>query len=126
MAGPAQGESRESPRVHKSTYPLFGDGHPGRCAGHSRRDATSGLLDARPSSTNPFPNYFDQPAQAIQTMKEKQKPHEKSIPQNLTPGEPGGDDLTAAQQEMSKLLAAGDAAINAALSNDSAAFLNST
>ncbi len=59
-------------------------------------------------------------------MNEKQKSHTNPIPQPLATGEPGSDDLAAAQEEMNKLLAAGDAAINAALSNDSAAFLNAT
>ena len=58
-------------------------------------------------------------------MKEKQRTHEP-IHQSPASGEPGGDDLAAAQAQMSALLAAGDAAIHAALSNDSAAFLNST
>jgi len=58
-------------------------------------------------------------------MKEKQKSHD-SIPRSSLPGEPEGDALAAAQEQMNNLLAAGDAAISAALSNDSAAFLAST
>lgn len=58
-------------------------------------------------------------------MKEKQKTHDQ-IPRSALPGEPEGDALAAAQQQMSTLLAAGDAAISAALSKDSAAFLAST
>jgi hypothetical protein len=56
-------------------------------------------------------------------MIEKQKTSEP-IPQPAA-GEPGGDALEAAQGELNALLAAGDAAISAALSNDSAAFLAS-
>ena len=58
-------------------------------------------------------------------MKQKLRTNEP-IPQNTAAGEPGGDDLAAAQAQMGALLTAGDAAIHAALSSDSAAFLNST
>lgn len=58
-------------------------------------------------------------------MKEKQKAND-AIPQNIPSGDPDGDDLAAAQHQMSALLAAGDAAIQSALSKDSAAFLAST
>lgn len=55
-------------------------------------------------------------------MKEHQKTPD-SIPPSAAAGEPGDDGLATAQQQMSDLLAAGDAAIDAALSGDSAAFL---
>lgn len=58
-------------------------------------------------------------------MKEHQKRHDEA-PRNATPGDPGDDGLAAAQQKMNELLAAGDAAIHAALSGDSAAFLAAT
>ena len=58
-------------------------------------------------------------------MNQKQKTHDP-IAQSTTPGEPGGDDLAAAQAQLGSLLAAGDAAISAALSKDSAAFLSAT
>jgi hypothetical protein len=57
-------------------------------------------------------------------MKERQKTNDSML--QSAAGEPGGDGLAAAQQQMNELLAAGDAAINAALSTDSAAFLAST
>jgi hypothetical protein len=58
-------------------------------------------------------------------MKEKQRTHEP-IPHNSASGDPGSDDLAATQKQMNALLAAGDAAISAALSKDSAAFLAAT
>jgi hypothetical protein len=58
-------------------------------------------------------------------MKQHQKDHDQP-PQNAAPGEPGDDGLAEAQKQMGDLLAAGDAAIDAALSGDSAAFLAST
>lgn len=58
-------------------------------------------------------------------MKLKQKTHDP-IQQSTMPGEPEGDGLAAAQEQMSAMLAAGDAAISAALSKDSAAFLAAT
>jgi len=58
-------------------------------------------------------------------MKQHEKNHDE-IRQNTGSGDPGGDDLAAAQLKMNKLFAAGDAAINAALSGDSAAFLAAT
>ncbi len=58
-------------------------------------------------------------------MNEKQKTHHP-IQQPASASDPGGDDLAVAQAQMSTLLAAGDAAISAALSGDSEAFLNST
>jgi hypothetical protein len=57
-------------------------------------------------------------------MKQHQKTHDQA-PQNAASGEPGDDGLATAQKQMNDLLAAGDAAINAALSGDSAAFLAS-
>lgn len=58
-------------------------------------------------------------------MKEKQKQHD-TIPQPIASGDPGGDELAEAQRNLNSLLAAGDAAIQSALSKDSAAFLAST
>lgn len=58
-------------------------------------------------------------------MNEKLKTHDP-VQKPIAAGEPGGDDLAAAQQQMDTLLAAADTAINAALSQDSAAFLNAT
>ena len=55
-------------------------------------------------------------------MKEHEKHHDEK-PRNTGSGDPGDDGLAAAQQKMHELFAAGDAAINAALSGDSAAFL---
>ena len=58
-------------------------------------------------------------------MKERQKQHDP-IPQNAGAADPGCDGLAAAQHQLNDMLAAGDAAIDAALSNDSSAFLAST
>jgi len=55
-------------------------------------------------------------------MKQQQKSHD-SIPQTAAAGDPADDGLATAQKQMNDLLAAGDAAINAALSGNSAAFL---
>jgi len=55
-------------------------------------------------------------------MKEKEKNRPLS-PQTASPGDPAGEDLAATHQAMNELLSAGDAAIKAALSSDSAAFL---
>jgi hypothetical protein len=55
-------------------------------------------------------------------MKQREKSNdETSHPAEA--GDPGNAGLTAAQKKMSELLTAGDAAINSALSGDSAAFL---
>lgn len=59
-------------------------------------------------------------------MNQKQKTHDPIAQTVITAGASGGDDLAAAQQQMSALLAAGDAAIHAALSQDSATFLSAT
>jgi hypothetical protein len=56
-------------------------------------------------------------------MNEHQKRRQEA-PQSATPDDPGDDGLGAAQQKMSELLAAGDAAIQAALSGDSEASLD--
>jgi hypothetical protein len=58
-------------------------------------------------------------------MKEKLHPHEPSTP-GAASGEPDGDGLATAEAQLNSLLAAGDAAIEAALSKDSAAFLAAT
>ena len=58
-------------------------------------------------------------------MKQHEKIHDE-IPRNTGSGDPGSDGLAAAQMKMNELYAAGDAAINAALSGDSAAFLAAT
>ena len=47
-------------------------------------------------------------------------------PAPIASGEPEGDALAAAREQMDSLLAASDSAINAALSQDSAAFLSAT
>jgi hypothetical protein len=56
-------------------------------------------------------------------MKEKEKRPNPISPQPPGTGDPAGQDLAAARQAMDELLCAGDAAIKAALSSDSAAFL---
>jgi len=56
-------------------------------------------------------------------MNEKQKHHE-DIPGNAGDGIPGAENLSEAEQKMNALYDAGDAAIQAALSSDSAAFLH--
>ena len=55
-------------------------------------------------------------------MKQHEKTHAE-VPRPSAPGDPTGDGLAAAQQKMHELFAAGDAAIDSALSSDSAAFL---
>jgi hypothetical protein len=57
-------------------------------------------------------------------MNQRQRTNE-SVPQNIIPGEPGGDDLADVQQKMNDLLSAGDAAIAATLSGDSEKYLSS-
>jgi len=56
-------------------------------------------------------------------MKEKEKRPHPFSPQPAGPVDPNGQDLEAARRAMDELLCAGDAAIKAALSSDSAAFL---
>jgi hypothetical protein len=56
-------------------------------------------------------------------MKEKERTPRPRPPQSAGSGDPAGEDLNATRESMNKLLAAGDAAVNAALSGDSAAFL---
>ena len=54
-------------------------------------------------------------------MRQRERQHEPTQPPQS--GEPGSDNLAAAGDSMTRLLAAGDAAIERALSTDSAAFL---
>ena len=57
-------------------------------------------------------------------MKQKLKIHDP-IPQGIASGEPGGDGLAEAQQQLNDLLSASDDAIDAALSENSEAFIAS-
>lgn len=58
-------------------------------------------------------------------MNEKLRTHDP-VQKPIASGEPEGDALTAAREQMDSLLAAADTAINAALTQDSAAFLSAT